>query len=296
MNASAGNSVPRVRPGDSGMCAGFVVTGALCFFMLLTHATAASAEKLPLWEAGFGFAPVTFPDYRGSNQQSAYVLPLPYFIYRGDRFKIDRNGPRGILFENDRLQLDLSLNASVPVESDDNNARRGLPDIDPTFEIGPALKYFLTEEDAPLAGRLELPVRAVIATDFTSLDYVGWIVLPSLWVDAKNVAGGWNFSVGVGPIFGDSLYHDYYYGVAPEFATPQRPTHEGDGGYSGASMLLGTSRRFEKLWFGAFLRYDNLEGVAFEDSPLFKTEHALAAGFAVAWIFGRSKTLVEVEE
>lgn len=135
--------------------------------------------------------------------------------YRGDRLKVDRNGPRGILFDTECVQLDLSLSASVPVESDDNDARRGMPDLDPTAEIGPVLKYFLTEEDAPLSNRLELPVRAVIATDFSSLEYVGWFVLPSLWVEVKDAIGGWNLSLGVGPIFADANYHDYYCGVAP---------------------------------------------------------------------------------
>ncbi|MGI8738542.1 MAG: MipA/OmpV family protein [Gammaproteobacteria bacterium] len=187
---------------------------------------------------------MTFPDYRGANQQSAYVLPFPYFIYRGDRFKVDRSGPRGVLFENERLQLDLSINASVPVDSEDNNTRRGLPDIDPTAEFGPVLKYHLIDEDEPVSARLELPVRAVLATDFTSIDYAGWVVLPSPWVDVKDIGGGWNFSVGAGPIFADSRNHDYFYGVAPEFATPQRPAYECEGGYSGASAVFGTSRRF----------------------------------------------------
>ncbi len=55
---------------------------------------------------------------------------------------MDRNGPRGILFDTKRLQLDLSLNASIAVESDDNEARRGMPEIDATLEIGPVLKYY----------------------------------------------------------------------------------------------------------------------------------------------------------
>jgi outer membrane scaffolding protein for murein synthesis (MipA/OmpV family) len=171
-----------------------------------------------------------------------------------------------------------------------------MPDIDPTIEVGPVLKYHLTDEDAPLSSRIELSLRAVIATDFSSFDYVGWLVLPSLWVEAKDLAGGWNMSLGVGPIFADDRYHDYFYGVAPAFATPQRPAYEAEGGYSGASILAGGSRRFKKLWFGAFARYDNLAGTAFEDSPLFETEHAFMAGFGIAWVFGQSTTLVEAEE
>ncbi len=101
------------------------------------------------------------------------MLPPPYFIYRSDRIKVDRNGPRGILFDTERLRLDLSINASVPVNSSDNRARRGMPDLDPTIEIGPVLKHYLTDEDAPLPTRLELPVRAVIATALTSFHYAG---------------------------------------------------------------------------------------------------------------------------
>ncbi|HKH20844.1 MAG TPA: MipA/OmpV family protein [Gammaproteobacteria bacterium] len=78
-----------------------------------------SGEKLRLWEAGVGIALVMFPDYRGPNQQSAYVLPLPYFIYRGERLKVDYNGSRGVLFDTKRLHLDSGINASVPVKSDD---------------------------------------------------------------------------------------------------------------------------------------------------------------------------------
>ena len=69
------------------------------------------------------------------------MLPLPYLVYRGARLKVDRSGPRGILFENQRLQLDLSLNASVPMEINDNDARQGVPDIDPPVEVGSVLKY-----------------------------------------------------------------------------------------------------------------------------------------------------------
>jgi MipA family protein len=179
----------------------------------------ASGEKLRLWEAGVGIALVMFPDYRGPNQQSAYVLPLPYFIYRGERLKVDYNGSRGVLFDPKRLHPDLSINASAPGKSDDNDARRGMPNLDSAVELGPVLKYYLTDEDAPLCSHLELPVRAVIATDFTSFNYTSWLMLSSLWLEAKDLAD-WDLSLGVRPIIANDRYHDYFYGVAPESATP----------------------------------------------------------------------------
>jgi hypothetical protein len=64
----------------------------LCLSVCLCSGKEVAAEQLPLWEAGFGIAPITFPDYRGSNQQSSYVLPLPYLIYRGDRLRVTETG------------------------------------------------------------------------------------------------------------------------------------------------------------------------------------------------------------
>ncbi len=71
-------------------------------------------------------------------------------------------------------------------------------------------------------------------------------MLPSLWLEAKDVAN-WDLSLGVGPIFASDRYQDYFYSVAPEFATPRRPAYDADRDYSGASILLGGSRRFQKF-------------------------------------------------
>jgi hypothetical protein len=43
---------------------------------------------------------------------------------------------------------------------------------------------------------------------------------------------------------------------------------------------------------GGFIRYDNLSGAAFEDSPLVETRHSVMAGFAVAYILKKSARTV----
>jgi hypothetical protein len=68
------------------------------------------------------------------------------------------------------------------------------------------------------------------------------MVLPALWLEAREAAGGWDLNLGIGPIFADASYHDHFYGVASEFAAPQRPAYDGEGGYSGASILFGDTR------------------------------------------------------
>ena len=65
---------------------------------------AAVAEEEPLWEAGLGVGALSFPDYRGSDERQLYPVPVPYFVYRGDFFKADRDGVRGELFDRDYLE------------------------------------------------------------------------------------------------------------------------------------------------------------------------------------------------
>ena len=83
----------------------------------------------PLWELGVGVAALRMPDYRGSDEYRYYLLPYPYFIYRGDILRVDRERISGRIFETDRFLLDVSLNGSVPVKSSDNPDRQEMPDL-----------------------------------------------------------------------------------------------------------------------------------------------------------------------
>lgn len=257
------------------------------------------AAQEPLWEAGVGVAAIDFPDYRGADERHSYVLPLPYLVYRGDILKADRDGARGQFFRNDRLDLHLSLNGSIPVDSSDNSARRDMPDLDPTLEIGPNLVVkMLRDREHDVEVDLRLPVRAVFATDFTYVRDVGWVFQPSVSVDFHDtwLGEGWNTGFSLGPLFGNRRYHNYFYEVAPAFATPQRPAFEAAGGYAGMQVIATVSRHFEKFWFGAFVRADTLSGAAFEDSPLIRQNESYAVGFAVTWALWKSERMVETED
>lgn len=252
----------------------------------------AVAEDLPLWELGMGAFPSTYPAYRGSQDQQAYLLPFPYIIYRGDILKIDREGIRARLFDSDRMQLNLSLNGAIPVSSDDSGARDGMPDLNPTLEIGPSLNIRLSDPSPQQRLSLRLPLRAVIATDFTEAEHAGWLFHPHINLDTRGVAGGWNVGVSLGPLLATHDYHAYYYAVSPTYATPTRPAYRATSGYSGTAAILSLSRRYNKVWAGAFVRYDNLAGAAFSDSPLMETDHSVMAGFAVAYVFAKSSEVV----
>lgn len=260
-------------------------------------ASPALAEQLPLWEAGAGVALIDFPHYRGSNERSTYLLPVPYVIYRGEILKIDRQRMRGLFYRNDYAELDFSMNGSVPVK--DNKARRGMPDLDPTLEIGPSLNFHLYETKSNEARlELRLPVRSVIASDFSYVHDVGWMFQPQLNLDVENVFGqqGWNMGIGAGPIFTDRRYNQLFYGVETRYALPDRPAYTAGGGYAGSQLVVALSKRFPGMWVGGFIKWDTLRGAAFEESPLVKSKEYASAGFAISWVFTESTIKVEADE
>jgi outer membrane scaffolding protein for murein synthesis (MipA/OmpV family) len=272
---------------------------ATALLLLSLAAAPARADQLPLWEAGIGAAALSFPDYRGSNERQAWLLPFPYLIYRGEFLQADERRMRGIFFKRGRAELDLSFNGSVPVDSDENDARRGMPDLDGTLEIGPSLNIRLSESaDRRTTAELRLPARGVFASDFSHVRHVGWIFQPNLSVDVRDPLGhaGWKLGLMVGPIFSDRRYHRYFYEVAPEFATAARPAYSPGGGYAGTQMIAALSKRYRQFWVGGFVKWDTLHGAAFEDSPLVKDRSGFAAGISFAWVLGVSKTLVEAPQ
>ena len=271
-----------------------IVAGTVCF---ATAAGLLHAEEKPLWEAGIGAGVLTFPDYRGADRRQTYVLPVPYFVYRGEFLKADRNGIRGIFFESDRVDLNVSVNASAPVYSSDNPTRDGMPDLKPTFEIGPSLDFTLWRSAARrMKLDLRLPVRAGITIE-SSPHYIGWLFTPRLNLDIADALGpGWNLGLLAGPIYGDRKQHRYFYSVAPQFATPERPAYEATSGYGGTQFIAAVSKRFPSFWVGGFVRYDTLSGAVFEDSPLVKRKSYLAGGIALSWVFAESSRRVNATD
>lgn len=242
----------------------------------------------PLWELGLGVAALQLPDYRGSDQSSAYLLPLPYVVYRGKWLRADRDGARALLLETARVKLDVSVAASVPTRSRDNAARRGMSDLAPAVEVGPNLNIELLQSaDRRVHLELRLPLREAIAVQH-SPRAIGTTFSPNLNLDIGGVAGGWHVGLLGGPLFADRKYHDYYYGVGGADATPQRPAYRARGGYAGWQALAATSRRFGRTWVGAFVRYDSLRGAVFEASPLVRRDHGVSVGLGVSWVFASS--------
>lgn len=283
MRASTGRGAGGAAPAAT---LSLSLASALC--VALTTAPAPARADQPLWELGAGIGGLQLPHYRGAAEHSAWVLPIPYFVYRGKILRADRGGTRAVLFDSDRVDVDLSLTASAPARSEDNVARRDMPDLKGQIEFGPKVNLRLARgTDWRLD--LRLPLRAV-ATLEKRPHNIGANFSPVLNLDAR--MQGFNVGLQAGPIWGDRKLHAYTYDVAPAYVTADRPAYRAAGGYAGWQATAAVSRRIGRWWGAAYVRGDSVAGAVFEPSPLVKRSANVSAGFALSYVFATSSEMV----
>ncbi len=251
---------------------------------------AADESKIKLeWELGAALAALDIPLYPGANQSKSYLLPLPFIVLRSDFLIIDE-GIRAKLFHSKDVHLSLSADFGVPVNSDDSTARVGMPDLNTVLQVGPLLEITLSgARNQPHHFRFELPTRLAFATDFQMVDNLGWIAEPRLTYETRRpFKTGFAWQITAGLRYASEDYHGYYYDVAPAFATASRPAFQSRGGYSGFfSDVIANWREQDVIYF-ALLRYQNLNGAVFEDSPLIESDNYYFLGMGVTWVLAQS--------
>lgn len=242
----------------------------------------------PLWELGMGLTVLRLPHYRGSDQSHGWLLPLPYFVYRGEFLKADREGAHAMLYESGSVNIDMSLAASAPTRSQDNRAREGMPNLAATLEFGPKLVAVLAK-GADWHLDFRLPLRAAISVK-SQPKLLGWTSSPSLTLDIRSK--GWDIGMLTGPMLNNRSFNGYYYDVPAAFATASRPLYRAAGGYGGWQATLGASRRDGPLWYGVFVRADLLNHSSFDASPLVRSRSNGSVGVALSWVFASSSQRV----
>lgn len=249
---------------------------------------------LPLWELGFGGGGIRLPYYPGSDQMRTFAFPLVLPVYRGDLLKSDEDGLRAELLTTQNHKIDLSFDFNYKIDSEDVDARNGMDDIDSVFQFGPSFESKLYQSDNSLLIS-KFPVRAVtqISTDGTSS--AGYTFAPNInyyrFLNIKQKP--WRVGLSIGPQFSTSKYHAIYYNVDNEYATDQRSSYQADDGYSGYRFLTTFRSKNQKRLINFFIRYENLDGAVFEDSPLLKDSDSLTIGFLYSKSVVRSKKRVK---
>ena len=263
---------------------------------LLCLPTLANADALPLWEIGVGGGALRIPDYRGAQNARNYPYPFAIPFYRGKYLRSDEDGVRGEVLMSERIKFDFSLDGNVPVKSSQVAVRQGMPDLAPSFQIGPALNIKLWHSAKEASSLIAfLPMRLAIAVDLPQLEHIGYTFSPRLNYNQKLelMGGNWHLGIGVGLEYGSESFHDYYYRVDPQYATASRPAYDAAGGFAGYRSVVTCYRRFSNVWFSIYGRYDRIDNAVFEHSPLAPRKDGTTVGFLATWILFHSDTMVD---
>lgn len=236
-------------------------------------------------EFGIGAGFQYLPDYRGSDRYRTLALPFPMLRYRGKFLRADEDGVRGEYALSPRVVLNVSGDASLTVDADDNALRNGMPGLRPAFEIGPSLNIRLGRDPARSRWALGFPLRSVSGIDGSGAEFIGMLFNPQLVFRTSGRPGRWQYKLGFGAYFADDRYHSYYYGVADRYANARRPAYDAGGGYGGSVLRIAFRKRVGCWWFGGTLRGDFLEGARFEASPLLERKYSFAFSSALGYFF-----------
>lgn len=236
-------------------------------------------------ELGIGLGSQYINDYRGSKETQVQVLPFPFVKYHGDFLRVDRKGAVGKLYESRTVEFNLSADLALNGDSHDNALRQGMDELASAVQMGPQLNVNITGDSFDDGLSIRFPFRGVVAVDTKKIEYIGYNFEPKLTYRWPQFYSEWDGKLDVGLIYGSRKLHSYYYSVGAEDATLDRPLYEAKAGYSGAFVKLGSKARFGNFVYGASIRYDNLDGVSFKDSPLMETNSHWVVSLGAAWVF-----------
>lgn len=268
--------------------------------LLATAACPALAQqplelRQPKLEAGIGGGGGWLPDYPAAGQNHFQGIAVPFLIYRGEILRSDDRGVRSRFYNGESVGLDLSFSGAFPSRSDDNDARRGMPDLDWQGEVGPSLRLTLWRDDvAPQRLNLELPVRAVFSSDLSSVHFRGFTASPELAFERLGLGKpGARLRVGLGPVFATGRLMDYFYEVEPRYARPGRPAYDAEGGFLGTRLQFSYRLPLtERVALVAGGRLESFHGATNDSSPLFKRDWNTSVALGFSWSLYRSEATV----
>jgi len=283
-------------PKRLALCAALACFAATAQAQLDTELLPADGARQPKWEAGVAGVAVTVPDYPASDENRSLALPAPYFVYHGRVLRSDdEEGSRLRQKLTPNIELSISGGGALSSDSKDSDARRGMPDLGYLLEVGPNLRLSFDGPRPQSKILVDLPVRAVTSVQDFEFDWRGLLFAPEIAYQSERFLGGkLKLRAEVGVDFGTTLLQRYFYDVAPQYATVDRPAYAAHAGYLGASFGTRASYAFSRRVRGFVgLGYDQYAGAASDDSPLFRSRHGYSAVTGFSWSFLQSREFAE---
>lgn len=270
------------------------------FFSLSTFAQTSYSEKdntelAPLLEWGMMVGHGSIADYPASNEYKYLTLPIPYLNYRGEILKSDdQEGTRVEILSSKRFNFDFSFGGTFPTESEKNLARRGMPALDWTLEVGPRILYSLYREPSIGKFRITLPLRSSFSTDFQRLKQIGFLWAPGIEFEKYNIFNEhtnlyWDSQVN----YLNRGLAAYFYQIDDQYTTPERGLWQAREGYWGWESSVGLKYEDRRKIFLFGVRYSDFNGSVNSDSYLHRTDSSWSYIASFGWILFESETMAE---
>jgi len=251
-------------------------------------------EELPLWELGVGVGGSSLPQYMGSDERYAIPFAFPYIVYRGENWRVDTAGVKNRIVDTKTYTIDLSLSGGLPVRND-NKARENMPELQLTGEIGAKLNWYISESEDE-SWIVRLPVRAVVDIEGK---YAGVVADPVLtrrhYYHVEH--GLLKTYVDVGFQYNSALYHETYYGVDAQYATPNRAAYQAKAGLHSVFAKMWIKYPWnKKTELFATLQARSLAAGVVSDSPLVRDKTYATLTLGAIWLFSTSDEMVRIRE
>ena len=254
----------------------------------------------PLWEWNLAAYARYGPSYPASENSQLNIVPLPLPVYRGKILRVGDSEDKPIstrIFRRDNIKLDIDFGLNFPVDSEEVDARTGMPDLDLLLEVGPRLE--LQFADSPKHGDLFLDLELRGALSFDSLDptWRGLVFSTSLkYVRPIKLAKRTELKIDLTPEWANNEYMDFFYGVAPEFGVPGREEYRAKGGYLGTKLGFGIKQILnDDFQIRTGIRFGFYQGARNRNSSLYTDDTNVGVYFAFLWKFWESQRMVTAE-
>lgn len=254
-----------------------------------TATTTTNPEAKPALWSVYGFVGhFSQSAYPGSSVTTQKTLAIPYFVYRGEKFQIDRRGAKVSTIKQENFKLDLDLGLNFGSDANDVPERAGMKDLGTVIEAGPSAKITLHRlKDANI--HLGIPVRAAFNLS-DGFKYEGLTLNPQLSYE-RSSTDGWSYEARVGPVLADQQYQANYYQVDPEFVTANRAAYKAKAGLLSWRASLGVAKVVTpQLRLLGTVRYETVNGAANQDSPLVKEKNGFSFFLGLNYLFWESET------
>ena len=227
-------------------------------------------QELPLFELGAASINSWTHDYPGASQGQFRPIVVPTIVYRGESFRSDSDGSRARLFNEKKYEFSMSFGGNFPVNSADNNARRGMEDLGLIIQMGPRFMYFLKNEK-DLKVYFDIAARTGFATGETWRAWRGVGLTGDIGINYRQKWGTHELFLLLYTSAASYELHKYFYEVKAKDVTANRKAYHSRSGYLGTNFLVGYAKDFSKklsIFTGAGISF--LDGHVNSRSPLFR--------------------------